>query len=696
MKTLILLSHGRLPLVDAVGQAEATEAQRAALGTFAANLAYYGYVPALSAFEQLRRLSESALGALWRDIEPVLRELTGANRPMAQFVVYKNFPREVLALSEAQYWLNQIFMYLGAPSEWFTEPPLARKPLDERLQLKVLVPAEADALSRIWQNLVDSPTRWTNTQWLHAQYLARELKVAHLDLTHFGFKENGLRLAADVLTYGVSFSLTEGTDVLRLAAALSGQDAGLRGRVWFRRFKRPERRMLLELMESAKHLEADMALRPSAWKKLLARLHPGDYDVPRVHRAYDALYRGTLPLTFNAQVEAVLATRDPRALDLLAQRPGEFVRRLRKTVSVFGDAAVAAFAAVADTLPTVSLLKLRTYLRTLHARTHWLYAPRGNWKRVQVHAANKTYEDERQTVTKEHVHELLARIDAVLAARLNRKLPDGVALDPRTRDVKLQTNDQELAPYGRGTVFELAPSVRFVRTASYWQLKKDHNVWFDNGWGFFDEAWRALGACCWNSTHAMGPGAVFSGDPTNVADRKGRACQMIDLDLDELARRGVRYAVWSVLSYNYIPFAQADDVLATLQWGEHAEQGALYEPARAQMVFALKGNSLTKYVAYLDLAARTLVYMDADLGGTVRSAAENVERLQQLMPAFQQYLASLPSVADLFANAKAGAVPVLYSDADARIEDDALAYVFRPVNANNTYKPLELQALLAD
>ena len=77
-----------------------------------------------------------------------------------------------------------------------------------------------------------------------------------------------------------------------------------------------------------------------------------------------------------------------------------------------------------------------------------------------------------------------------------------------------------------------------------------------------------MGALCWNSVRR--PGAVFSGDPTNTKDAQGRACQLIDLDLAELRASGVRYAVWNVLAYSKVPFSQAGEVCAALQWGADA------------------------------------------------------------------------------------------------------------------------------
>jgi hypothetical protein len=168
---------------------------------------------------------------------------------------------------------------------------------------------------------------------------------------------------------------------------------------------------------------------------------------------------------------------------------------------------------------------------------------------------------------------------------------------------------------------------------------------------------------------------------------------MIDLYIDKLAAAGVRYAVWNILAFSRIEFADYD-VMGTLQWGEDAESGNLYEPSRAQMVFPLKGKSLTKFVAYVDVVERKLVYMDVGFGLGTTTAASNTNKLAKLMPPYLEYLASLPSVADLFAGVKAGETPILYSDATDEIKGGK-AYVFRPENAANHFEQIDVVKLLA-
>ena len=502
-------------------------------------------------------------------------------------------------------------------------------------------------------------------------------------------KKKGMVKDNKDLSKEVKVEISNATDVLRLAAAMSEGDISLREAIRFRKFKRSERRFLLSILEGTKNIEADFTLRPNLWKKLLACLHPGDYKFANVQKAYDIIYRDAFT-TFHGDVDAHLKVKNNAVLSLLATRPGEFVRKLHQMYNNFGMEAINAFIEVLPKLKTTQLLKLDSYVMTINNRSKLIYPPKGNWTKLQVVENKKSFSEEAMNT-------LHNEISKEIGSRLNEKFPQGVNLDENTHKIKLQTNDQKLAEYGRGTVFSIPENMKFIRSASYWAHKNGfRNTWFDNGWNFFNENWESVVTCCWSSTNTHRYGAVFSGDPTNSKDMEGRACQMIDLYLDQLKDAGIRYAVWNILCYSGVNFDQANEVMGTLQWGEQAQEGNLFEPSRAQMVFPIKGQNLTKYVAYIDVFERKLVYMDANFAGRVDSAVRNAKTLEKKMPAFVEYLDSIPSVADLFSHAQKGSMPIWFDDENKAIEEDSHAFVFKQLNPENKFKKLDLSEILGE
>ncbi len=690
MKTQILLANNYIFLVADVDSAAMDDAakRKTALGTVLSNLAFYGYMPSKEVFNMLNTFSIEGLGEFWNELRPALEEISGANRNMADFVVYKNFPKEVLSKSKGEYWFNQILMYWGAPNELFTEEVEERPEMLEKLKLKVLSLAPEGVFVKIYDAQVKNTARWNDNQRSHMKYLVKELNIQEVNVDDFAFKTNGIVLANEVAELPVVVKMSNATDVLRLAACMSDGDISLRTNVKFKKFKRSERRKLLAILEQAKNLGDDVFMRPDAWKKFLKALRPGDYNFKAVSAAYDKLYRKDY-VSYSARIEAGFFGKDAAVLSLLAERPGEFMRRFHKAYNLFGELAVDSFIAVVPKLSTIQILKVNSYLKTINNRKELIYAPGGNWTRA------KFVPNEKQKVDAAHLEKMDAAFKAELSRRIGEKLPSGVKMGDGVYDIKIQTNDQELADYGRGTVFDIPQGVNFLRSASFWATGSGYsNTWFDNSWNFFDENWKGAGACCWTSVQEKDGGAVFSGDPTNSKDLEGRACQMIDLYIDKLVVQGVRYAVWSILCYSGIPFAGANDVLATLQWGQDENAGKLYEPSRAQMVFPVLGDSLTKYIAYVDLVERKLVYMDANLFGTIQDARQNAERLSLMMPAYLEYLKALPSVGDLFEHAAEGDTPVLYSDSGIDMEVGTCAFVFKPENEKNSLTKMSLQDIL--
>jgi hypothetical protein len=685
--TNILIRNGMVPFN---GLRVRTALPTNVLATIGMNLSYYGFALSTEAFKTLQFMSEDSLASWWAGIEPELKNITGDDRNMGDFVVYKNFPQEVLDMSEGEYWFKQICMYWGVPNEYFTQEEQEREEIDEEIEFKVLKLAYEDSLGSIYTSLLSKPTKWTRGDFADVKFLSQNQET---DFSKLTFKENFVKLATLFIEKGYNIKVSTATDVMRLAAGLSDQDVSLREKVRFKKFPRSQRRYFLGLLENCTNLREDIARRKETWKRFLFGLHAGDYGraYPKVLSAVNDLYSGQGFSTFNSSVEAGLARKDASVLSLLKTRPGEFRRRLAHCADIFGTKVIQPFEDIVSKLSTSQLVALRRHLETTNTRETRAFPPRGNWSKLQVSEPRRILKD------------VAGSISTAIGGELKNRLANYAAreLSESTKMVKLPNNDNELSPYGRGTRFPIPEDVNFIRTASYWQTKgRLRNIWYDNGWNFFDDNWRALGTCCWNVEAFHGyrgkKAAIFSGDPTNSKEMEGRACQMIDLYLDRLAEKGVRYAVWNVLCFSNQSFDEADEVFAALQWGANPQKGKLFEPSRCQLSFPLHGENMTKYICYIDVAKREMVYMDANLRGAVNSAASNQGILSETMPAFVDYLEAQPSVYDLFrdtVDAKNGTSVILYSDKEAKLEGE-LAYVFRPENPDSEFESLDLNEVL--
>lgn len=721
----LCIRHGYIQILRARDdEARGSNLSLPEISTLMGNLTHYGYALSSNALRQLKCLSLEEATDWWKGLNPVFANITGADRNMDEHVVYKNFPTEVLDMSEAEYWFKQILMYWGLPNNLFTEEPVERgKVQNENIKFKVLQLATEDTLRKIFHSLLSVPFRWTDIQLSDAKLMAMQFHEDGVNpLETIKFKENLVLMASFYIQKNVQCYATSLTDVLRLAAALSDSDHSLRTKVTFKRFNRQSRKFLLSMIEQClvqtPSALDDIAKRKFLWKRLLKIIHPGDYKklFPKTVEAYDCLYHDRFKDSVMAKIEQGLKACDRSVLSVLKQRPGEFLRRLRSTIDVFGQEAVDAFAQIVPRLQMVQLLKLRGYFKVINSRRYRLFPPKGQWSKLQVVEADSRYD-----VPEEIRRSVMRLITQEVQSRVIKKFPIA-QVDPRVTKIKIQTNDNEFAPYGRGTAFPIPTTTKFIRSASYWkQNPAVGNTWFDNGWNFFDNSWNSKGECCWDSTHDVGAGAVFSGDPTNSKDMEGRACQMIDLYPRELRKLEIRYAVWNILCYSRVPFSKADEVLGTLQWGDNPLSGALFEPQRCQLKFELKDDNFTKYLAIIDLQSRPMqcIYIDANLAANVQSARLNGPIMSATMPGFMEYLDSLPSVASLFrgipqtavsslkselqeqeedqfdeSNPSALGFKVLYDDDGVDLDEGEQAYVFQRRNEKNNFSLFDINDLL--
>ncbi len=657
------------------------------VGTLLSNLAYYGFVPSKLVIEHLSNCLSEQLIQWWENIEPALMFASGDDKNIGDTIVYQNFPNEVLQMSEAEYWIKQIFMYLGVDKTLMRETPNARPKMLEELKLTVLHMANDKSLEGILHASLIKPANWIEQEIEEVKwFIAQGMDV---DVNEIPFKENRVQACLFLMEQGKPFSLKTTTDILRFYAGISAGDIGLKIPTKFVSLARAKRKVLLGMLDQVADLEEGLMRHKKVWIKALHALHVGDYKslFPRVYESAQVIRNGGAFKTFNGQLEKALLEKDKGAIDLLKARPGEFSRRLVHLVHLFGLEAVDAFKEVLSSLETMKLLRLVKVLSSYNTIRITAVAPKGNWTKMQRLERTLYLKEEFQ-------NELVKAIRKEIDQRIKTQFPKGIKLGKQTDLIKLPTNNKEgVLPYGRGTVFPIPKHIKFLRSATFWQEEKGA-CWMDNGWNFFDKNWKPLGTTCWNVTDEMKPAAVFSGDPINIYNQGGKAGQLIDLYLDKLRKKNVAYAVWNILSYNHIAFGDLSSVMGLLLMGENPETGKLLEPSRCQFAFPLKGNSLTNYVCYIDLNKNELVYLDAGLYGKVSSAKSNETILSENMPTILNYIKTLPSVYDLFINSASDAgIPVLYSDKEVSISNGQ-AYVFSPENKENNFEALHVEDLI--
>lgn len=690
----LLIRNGYLPISGSRNHEDYARTLRTnpSLITVIQNMIKYGYMPSEEAVSVLSKLETSQLITFWNELEPALKSVTSADMNVGDAVVYKNFPREVLDMSECEYWTKQILMYFGFSADYFTEEVEDRKSAIEDLPVKVLRLSTTDTLTHILNNLYASPATWTSEQEEDVEFLVCVSKLVG-DVDTCRVKENLVKSITLFFEKKISLDVkVSPTDVLRFAYHLSGGDVSLKEKTKLINFNRPTRKFILGLLEvhGSSSLIENFFARKEQWKRLLERLHVGDYltQFPTVAVAQRNFYAGN-GTTRNGKIEAAIKNKDTNILGQLSA--GEYMRRLFNLYGTMGSTAFKMFVLRLPELTVLQLAKTKQLLLTSNDRKTRMFAPNGNWSRVQI-ATNTT------NINKRDIDFVVNAIDIELGLRFKDY---NIVTDGRLSNIKIQTNDSDLMPYGRGTVIDIPDGVNFIRTASHWKAPNGRKVWFDNGWNFFDNGWNSQGTCCWNSNptgiRSKGKYVVFSGDPVTALTKNNEGAQMIDIYIDKALANGIRYAVWNVLCYSRIAFDDVPFIHASLQWGDDAQAKELFSPDRCVLNFPLKGKNMTKYVAILDVVERKIIYMDANLRGDVRSAKQNVGTLTETMPAYMEYLNSIPSLETVFGS---NTTPTSEDFTYIGVDDDNVsldgndAWVFKQTNDKNKFTQVNINKLL--
>ncbi|WP_277744349.1 MXAN_6230/SCO0854 family RING domain-containing protein [Streptomyces sp. LX-29] len=486
----------------------------------------------------------------------------------------------------------------------------------------------------------------TELSWLPTAVPARETKARVLAW-----------LLADPAAHPVTIPaatalIDTATDILRLAVALSGGDAGLVAVGRFGPIARPLRRALLAALDRLDPTLAveDMRRHPREWKHLAERLHAFEYarrypqatlavaalrDTRLTDDALSARLRATAAHTpsaradgdrlrlphWPARVEAALAAADvDTAVALLTLRPGQLLRRLDHLLRLADEDGVeTVLTAVREVAGRVSPAVLLSALGALRTRARKgderVFFPKGG--RAQTHIVP----DERAPLPAEAVARAVDTLTAEVLRRAGTLPPVELAvvdaaLDGLVAPFAERTASRALVTLPRGSELPI-PAGRTLRLFLHWTESDTSGVTdLDLSVALFDAAWKHVGTCDYSSLRYADDAAVHSGDLTSAPAPDG-STEFVDLDLDKLAAAGVRYLVTVVFSYNSVPFDLLADAFAGLMVrDEPGATGPAFDPRQVEQRFDLTSPSNASVPMVVDVAGRTMRWLDVASGVT--------------------------------------------------------------------------------
>ena len=404
------------------------------------------------------------------------------------------------------------------------------------------------------------------------------------------------------------------TDALRLAVALSGGDVSLTtATTRFAPMKRGVRRLLLRLLDRAPNAVEDVMRHAERWKRLAEVLHPGDYadKYPRALAAITAARRDDAPASFGSRVETLLAQRHIATLTpLLQQRPGEFARRLDVTLrrSTDPDAVLDAFETVAAQASTPILLQVLAQTRAppLPLRA---FTPKG--------ALAKVYgiPDRREPLAPEVLARAARICQDALVKRFASLPPLGRSfVDPRCATTSCRWRSAPHRSHCARWCAAVACRCR-TRASSACSCggRTAARTDIDLSAAFFDANFVFMQTVAYYNL--KGFGGYHSGD---IVDAPQGASEFIDLDIDALVEKGIRYVVTSINSYTRQPYCDLPECFAGWMARADLASGEVYEPRTVVDRIDIASDTQICLPFVMDLQERRVTWADLGLTSTPR------------------------------------------------------------------------------
>jgi Prokaryotic RING finger family 4 len=437
--------------------------------------------------------------------------------------------------------------------------------------------------------------------------------------------------------------LKTSTDVLRFIVELSDGDISLSTKTEFNNIPRTNRKGILSILDSIylNSLVEDMLRNEGDWKRIGEILHPFEYvsKYPTISTAF-AVIRGlklnndkvskaitnvvkrnkdicidnneVIFETYSSKLQKSIDDKEyDKLVDLLSERPGELSRRIDQVLRLSDkteheEKVVDVICKNLHKMTSPILLNLSSYL---NARTSILetriFFPKGDISKAWY------MDDEREPLSVEIAAPIIFSIEEELVKRSEINLKKSI-IDERLEDLVVPFSERSvsksLVRLPRGSKLPL-PDSNKLRLFLHW-MEDDNNqtIDLDLSTAFYDYDWKHVGQCDYTELQFGNNAAKHSGDYTSAPKPNG-ASEFIDLDIQKLLEKGVRYVSYVVFSYNAIPFDQMS--MAFSGWMPlDNDKGKVFEPRKIEQKFDLDGDSKIIVPMIIDLETKEMYWVD--------------------------------------------------------------------------------------
>jgi len=551
-------------------------------------------------------------------------------------VFYKNFPDEVINMNEIDLYINQILHYwlgyLPSNNENIIKEDVEPSKLVKSRELNLI---DDEMIEKLFIDLLSSNVTLSEQYLDDVCVLTNNKSIKELEkyMEYIQMKETLTTVSSYILKKeGVLVgNFKTATDILRLIAKISGDELNNK-HIHFAYFSRAELREFIDKLENLKNIMPDIKRYSKPWHsffKLYAKkINFKKY--PKVRKVVDILFGDISYMTERGKINEKikrLPTMSKEDLDNLVKEftifYGDYVREilslLNKAKENQYEKLLIGLENCVDKVNTRVLFQLYDRIINLKAKDKTvprLVNSKGKWRRLR----------ESISLSDELLNRVLQIVEDGIKIQLKEKENLGkVYIDEDYKNIMLTTSEKDsnvsLRPMTRGSRIKFNPDAEVLRFFVAWKNLDEKTLKELNT--IYDRVDVDLSALTFNENlefndvvayyNQKKSGFAFSGDITNAPEG---ALEYIDVfDLERLKKKGNRYILMQIRSYNGYTFKEINSVYAgvmELTSIEAKEKKNMYSTAITEG-FQIVSSERTTNTILVDLKKFEYIWLDMNM-----------------------------------------------------------------------------------
>lgn len=551
-------------------------------------------------------------------------------------VFYKNFPDEVINMSEVDLYINQILHYwigyLPNNSENIIKEDVEPSKLVKARELNLI---DDEMIEKLFIDLLSSNVTLSEQYLDDVCVLTNNKSIKELEkyMEYIQMKETLTTVSSYILKKeGVLVgNFKTATDILRLIAKIS--DVELNNKhIHFAYFSRAELSQLMTKLENLQNPMPDIKRYSKPWHtffKLYAK-KINFHKYPKVRKVADMLFGDISYMTERGKINEKikrLPIMSEEELDNFVKEYivfyGDYVREilslLNKAKENQYEKLLLGLENCVTKVNTRILFQLYDRIINLKAKDKTiprLVNSKGKWRRLR----------ESISLSDELLNRVLQIVEDGIKTQLKEKETLGkVYIDEDYKNIMLTTSEKDsnvsLRPMTRGSRIKFNPNAEVLRFFVAWKNLDEKTLKELNT--IYDRVDVDLSALTFNENlefndvvayyNQKKSGFAFSGDITNAPEG---ALEYIDVfDLERLKKKGNRYILMQIRSYNGYTFEEINSVYAgvmELTSIEAKEKKNMYSTAITEG-FQIVSSERTTNTILVDLKKFEYIWLDMNM-----------------------------------------------------------------------------------